>query len=366
MQIGNYTDGGESISFEWEGDDPVLIVGREATETLRRLFLDALYNDEKCTFIGNAEEVLPYIPKNKVTKTALFELDYEFPRSCNPFKGVSTREKSGVAQYMVDDFHAAYPTDYETHQFDMYLRAGALAMMEIRDGTLLSLAHLFMSKEYRERVIGHLKDSTSLKKVWEHFHSLSDREQNDRSLSLLNRLIPLITDPLYANTIGQTKGLSLKDTDILLVSLPEGTQAQLIAGLLLSRIKGKVFIEKPYIHVGSSQPVIACRYLDQLPKKLREQLISTAVLISFRLGVKDEKVLAPHFELPNQDANLLRQLLPYKALIRLEDTHELYMPYHSYPKFPKSAQKIKDRSRSQFGKKREQVEERIARFVENT
>ena len=366
MNIGFYYEGKKETWVTSESTDPFLIVGREARETLVRLFLDEVYGGKGCAYFGDAEEVLTHIPSSRTKDTVLFEMDSENPPAFNPFKGVPPSGRSDVAEHVLEAFTAVWDYKTPTPQFDMYMLTASLAMMGIKDGSLLSLPYLLTSKTYRTYVIRHLKDAI-LKRHWEHFDELPLRDQNDRTISVLNRLIPLITDPLMRNVIGQLRTMDIKDTDILIVRLPKGKKYELLAGLIQSRLNGRVFVEKPLIFVGGGQPVIACRYLDELSERLKNRLLGTANIISFKAGARDEKILKPYFNIRDNDIQLTSpDMVPNLAYVRLEDIYLLEMPPHFYPKYPHSPKAIKDRSRTNYTERKAYVEEHIERFVENT
>lgn len=345
--------------------EPVVIVGRDhAAETLVRLALEDAQAGNGFAFVGDASRLLSYIPRKRVKDTLLFTLDWDYPRRFNPFHNVPEAERSAVADYVLEAFAAAYPSNSSTPLLDNNLLAASLAMLSVPNGTLYAARHLFTSSAYRTKVIGQLADP-DLKDMWRAFDELDEREQRQQAQSVLNRLLPLTTDPWYRTIIGQPKSVAFKDTDIVLIDLPDTRKGTLLAALIMTRLSGRIYIERPRVFVGPGTPVFAVRYLEQLPERLRTQLLGTATILSFRIGVKDARVLEPEFNLRDQDFRLT-DLPPRVAYARLDETTLLDMPSPTFPVEPRSRKAIENRSRTPaFASKRAHIEAKIADFLRN-
>lgn len=77
----------------------------------------------------------------------------------------------------------------------------------------MGLKFLITSSEYRRRVISHTKDPV-INDFWKtDFEELiPEREQRERTLSTLNKIGALISDPAIRNSIVQSRtALDLKD-----------------------------------------------------------------------------------------------------------------------------------------------------------
>lgn len=331
---------------------PVLIIGREAKETLHRLFLD-----EPTVFFGDAKPLLPYIARQK--DTILFELNDERPIAFNPFK--NSESDADTASYILEAFKTTWDYGTPTPQFDMYMLTACLALLNTDAPALFQLPYLFTSETFRQSVISKLNDPV-LKRQWEHYDALLPKEQNDRALSILNRMIPLITDPLIRSVIAQIRTLQLTPESILIVDMPDTERASLLASLVLSRLKGRVYIERPLVHLGASTPVIAVEYLDQLPEALKQKML-TGIIMSFRLGVKDAKELEPYFNLNEGDFKLI-ELTPGRAHVRMERTHTVETYPHKYRAKPSNETRIRNRSRSQHGTPQKVIDEHLKRFLD--
>ncbi len=344
-------------------DVPLLAVGRRfAVPWLHRAVLETIDEGRGLAFFGDADLLLPYIPAHRVKDTLLIELDREYPTAYNLFSRVPQDEHSDTADFIVDAFSAVWPSQIPTTLLDNNLLAASLAMMGVSDGTLFKLPYLFTSEKYRSSVIGQLKDSV-LKRLWQDFAALDKRDQHQQSLSVQNRLLPIISDTLYRNVIGQKGTFKLKDTDVLLVKLPKGRKAELLAALLMARLKGLVFIERPHIFVGPGNPVIAVDYLRQLPEKLLTRMLGLADVLAFRLGSQDARELGSIFEIKDQEIQLT-ELPRNEAWLSSQGTSYVTLPKREFRVYEHSARKIRERSRTRFAQARENVEADLTLFIE--
>lgn len=162
----------------------------------------------------------------------------------------------------------------------------SFATCAIPDGTLYSLPYLFTSESYPSKAAGSIKYMT-LKNRIESFDALTAKEREDRVLSLMNRLDPLLLDSPIRNIIAQKKSFRLTDTSILIVSLPKRQNYDLLAALAMSRWRGRTYVERPHLHVGASVPIVACRYLSEMQDQFRERMLGNATIITFRTGGRE-------------------------------------------------------------------------------
>ena len=366
--------------------------------------LEDIFNNEGIAFFdphGEAiNEILTHIPPDRRNDVVLIDpSDYQFPIAFNILYNIPKDRRPFVASSVVDSFKSIWGYSWGP-QLEQFLYNGIAALLDVPDGTLVGLKYILTSPTYRKRVLSFVEDP-AIKDFWltDFEEHMPEREQRERTLSTLNKIGALIADPAIRNSIGQVKtSIDLKDImdkgHILLVRLPQGRlgieKSSLIGALYMSHLHLTALSRsvKPFhvfadeCHNFGNQTLIemlsgirkfnvsltlAHQYLDQLTRELRAALLGTVgTIVSFRLGATDAKTLEPEFRLTRDD-DPLTALAPYSAHVRSNGlTEHLRMPPITAPSDPKAPQKIRNRCRNEYALPRAQVEERIARFIENT
>ena len=350
----------------------------------------------------SADNILLHIPPSRRNDVILYDpSDKNYPISFNILNNVLPDRRPFVASSVVDAFKSIWGYSWGP-QLEQFLYNGVAALLDTPDGTLMGLKFLITSPTYRARVIGHVKDPI-IKDFWKtDFEELMpEREQRERTLSTLNKIGALISDPAIRNSIGQSRtALDLKDIidnrKILIVRLPQGQlgieKASLIGALLMSNIHltalqrrapNAFHIYADECHNFGNQTLIemlsgirkfgvslilAHQYLAQLTPEFRAALLGiVGTIVSFRLGAADAKLLAPEFQLSEQDDDPLHAVPPYHAYARVNGRAPLLkMIPTDAREYPSSPKKIQNRCRSEYATPRLQVENRIERFIKNT
>ncbi len=349
-----------------------------------------------------AEELLRRMPPERLEDVVYFN-PAEFAIGFNIFDTIPEERKAFLASSLVDSLKSVWGySDMATPVLSQFLYNGARAMMDVPGGTLLGMKFLLTSKRYRERVLRHIKDPT-IADFWrvDFEEHMPEREQRQQTLSTLNKIGALISDPSIRACIGQPKSrLNLSaimdEGKILIVSLPQGAlgieKSAMIGSLIMSQLHLAALtrgVNRNPFHIYADEChhfgaatlaemlsgirkfgvslILAHQYIDQLPDKLRSALIGTAgTIVSFRIGALDVPFIEPEFHLTNSDFSLC-ELQPFTAYARTGfQTWRMSMPECDAPERPALARKIKNYSRSQYGSDRALVENRIARFIANT
>ncbi len=349
-----------------------------------------------------AEDIMLHIPKSR-RKDVIYFNPYELAIGFNVFDSVAEERKSFVASSIVDSFKAVWGyTDISTPALDQFLYNGARAMMDMPDGTLLGLKFLLTSPKYRKRVVSYIKDPT-IADFWktDFEEHMPEREQRERTLSTLNKIGALISDPAIRTCVGQPKSrLDLRDImdsgKILIVSLPQGQlgieKSALIGSLIMSQLHLVALTRKSerkpfhiYVdechHFGAASLaemlsgirkfgvslILGHQYLDQLPRKLKAGLLGTVgTIVSFRIGALDAQYLEPEFQLNLNDISLC-ELPPFTAYIHEGlVTIQLAMPDVCKQQYISAPKRIRKRCECHYALPRKNIEKRIARFIKNT
>lgn len=372
---------------------------------LLRWALDDILNGEGIAVFDPhgdlAEAIIARIPKRRRADVIWFN-PAEQAIAFNLFDTIPEERKAFVASSVTDSFKAIW--GYEntpTPALEQFLYNGARAMMDVPDGTLFGLKFLLTSPYYRQRVVSHVKDPV-IADFWntDYAEHMPEREQRQRTLSTLNKIGALISDPTIRNCIAQSKtkidfGSIIDERRIFIAALPQGRlgieKASLIGSLLLSQLQlsalSRVGERTPFhlyvdechhfapgtlaemlsgIRKFGISMVLSHQYLDQLPAKLKSAIMGTiGTTIAFRIGVLDARLIEPEFQLTLNDHSLC-ELPPYETYVRMRDrTLRLKMPEVDAPICPSSPSKIKRYAQSRFGTNVSKLEDKIRRFVAN-
>jgi hypothetical protein len=121
--------------------------------------------------------------------------------------------------------------------------------------------------------------------------------------------------------------------------------AAVLAGLMLARTDARVYVPRPFPMLLPNSFVLCCDHLNEIPKKLLDSMLARSTIFASRVSPQDERVLEPIFGLNPGDYKLA-QLPVGRAYLRLERTVRLDVIPNYYSFRPKSAQRIRARSRS--------------------
>jgi len=342
-----------------------------------------------------AEAVLALIPPKRRKDVVLFDpTDHDHPIGFNIFDRVPIERRPFVASSVVDCFKAIWGSSWGP-QLEMFLYAGAAALLDFPDGTLVGLKFLITSPTYRKRVLSHVRDP-AVRDFWQtDFQKhMPEKEQRERTLSLLNKIGQLITDPTIRNIIGQPKSrLSFSDImdnkKIFIACLRQGDlgiqKSSLIGSLLISslhlsalqrsadRTPFHVYVDEFHNFQGFNEMVSGIRkfgisltlshqYISQLTPDLRDAMLGTiGTIIAFQIGGDDAERLSKTFQLNSEELTGLEPHTAYvttgtrTTLIKMEPP-----PDCLYPASPRA---IRRRCRA-LAVPREHVEKRISCFID--
>jgi type IV secretory pathway TraG/TraD family ATPase VirD4 len=344
------------------------------------------------------DKVLSLVPPRRINDVVLFDpSDHDFPIGFNIFDAVPIERRPFVASSVVDCFKSIWGSSWGP-QLEMFLYAASAALLDFPDGTLLGIKQIMTSKTYRARVLAHVRDP-AIRDFWETDFAkhMPEKEQRERTLSTLNKIGQLITDPTIRNIIGQPRSkLSFRDImdrrKILIVSLPQGDlgiqKSSLIGALMMSALhlaalqRGEnappfhLYVDEFHnfgagfkemlsgIRKFGVAMTLSHQYVGQLPADLARAMVGTiGTIISFQIGGEDAEFLQTTFQLKPEE---LSSLPPFQAYVNTSG-HTVQVKMDSPPPrlYPDSPAEIQKRCRAQLVVPRDAVERRITRFIEN-
>ena len=341
---------------------PLYINGKNKQDTsayARRHFLEHIYAGHGGAYFDFSRDITPltrHIPARRRTDVILFApMDRDYPIGLNPIPLLPPST-------IVDIFKSVHHYDrgdVATPNFDTYMYATIAALRCHPDSTLRNVVHLLKRKDYREQVMRHITDP-DLHTFWGDYDKLSDKKRDDITDSTINKIYPLITDPIVRNIIGQKKtAFTLTPRSILIATFPQELgreKGSFLATLLLSIVPdGMLTVLDDGHRLGFSAVldaihrfdlVFSHQYAAQLSPMLYETLIGTAAtLVAFRTSPTDAKRLRPEFYLFPQDDHL-NELAPGKYYVRYPSTTDRRQHTIEPLEFPAgSAEQVRDVSR---------------------
>lgn len=311
--------------------------------------------------------------------------DYDWPIAWNPLADIPEEHRAFTASAMLDTFRSIYRyTNLSTPDFDQTMYMSLAAMLDT-SGTIMGIAYLLSSPQYRKRIVPRIKD-TVVKDLWERFEELPEKDKREVLKSSLNKMATLIADPRIRHTIGQPRSaFSLSDTGVLMARLPRGQlgaqKSSLLGSLLIAQLCAtpgtfRVYIVDPHRFDGTAlldligdprfHITVSNAYLSQLSRQLQAALFGEVDRrYVFRVGLEDSERL--HKTIPADNIEFkLHELARHEARIfeGMAMTRGTFDPLSSGA--PKIADAVAMRSRRSYASPRKHVEEQMERFMAET
>ncbi len=192
----------------------------------------------------DAELLMQLVPPQR-RRDVIFFNPAEFPISFNLLDGVPKERRAFVASSILDAIKTIWHLD-DAPNVDMFVLASISALLETPGSTLLGLNYILTSPTFRAKVLGNIKDPV-IRDFWEQTFNehMTDREQRDRTLSTINKVFTLISDPAIRHCIGQSRSAFnfsdiIAERKIFVASLPHGQlgiqKSSIIGSFLLAAL----------------------------------------------------------------------------------------------------------------------------------
>lgn len=345
------------------------------------------------------DTIIKHVPPDKVI---LFDpSDTEFPIGFNPLHNVT--DFPFVAGAILDTFKSIWGHSWGV-QLEQYLYNGISALVETPDGTLVGLKYLITSDRYRNHVMSFVSNPI-IKDFWDTDFDvlMPDREKRQNTLSTLNKIGALISDPKIRNILGQPKStINFKDimdnNKCLLIRLPQGKlgieKSKMLGALLMAQLHltalsrdtrqpfhiyadeahnfGTSTIEKMLAEIRkyNVSVVFANQFIAQLNPSLQNALVGTVgSIVAFKLGISDAEYIAKEMtarmiQLHPRD---ITELPPFTVWAKANERVYYLTTYEvDFPVLPDSPRRIKHSAHEQYGRRRLWVESKINRFIRGT
>jgi len=363
-----------------------------------------------------AERMLDFVPSSRVNDVIYINpADLDFPITFNIMEKVDPEYRYLVASGLMGVFKKIWP-DVWSARMEYILRNAILSLLEYPGSTLLGINRLLADKDYRQKVMEKITDS-SVKAFWTNeFAKYPDRFREEAVAPIQNKVGQFISTPLIRNIIGQVKSsVDMREImdkgKILIVNLSKGKigedASQLLGALVITKLQlaamGRVDVPESkrkdfYLYVDEFQTfatdafanilsearkyrlslVLAHQYVAQLDTmgekgkntKVRDAIFgNVGTIVAFRVGAEDAEFLEKEF-LPVFTADDLVNLTKYNIYLKLmiDGTASRAFSAVTLPPYSIPEKTFRDKiikvSRERYTVSRQTVEEKITRWHE--
>lgn len=388
-------------------DKHMYVVGKSGmgkTFLLKQLMLEDIYDGKGFAFIdphGDASrELLSLVPKDRINDVIFFNTtDFDHPISFNPLSNVNKKYKHLSVDSFVEIFEKIFGV-YWNSRLEHIFRYSTLALLDSPEPSLLGLKNLLTDKDYRQYIIGNVKDPV-IKAFWANeFADWKTKYEADSVIPIINKLSQLLANPIIRNIFIQTKstldiGQIMNTNKILICNMSSGEIGQensnFIGSMLVTKLQQSAMERAAidpdarkdfYLYVDEFQNfatdsfvkifsearkynlnlTIAHQYIKQIPEQIRDTIFgNVGSMIMFRVGMQDAEELLKEFNPPftgKDMVNLGIQDIYVKLCIDGKTSKPFSARTLSFPEFDFDySNEIINSSRTKYAKKVEEVED---------
>jgi CxxC-x17-CxxC domain-containing protein len=354
-----------------------------------------------------AEKIIEYIPTERINDVVYFNpADFEYPIAFNVVEHVEPHLRHLVSSGLVGVFKKLWADSWGP-RLEYILRNSILAILDYPGATLLAVLRMFSDKEFRKKVREKIQDPV-VKSFWEkEFPGYAEKFASEAVAPIQNKVGQFLSTSLIRNIIGQVKSSIdirqiMDEGKILIMNLSKGRigedSSMLLGAMMITKIQLAAMsrvdiLEKDrkdfYLYVDEFQNftsdsfanilsearkyrlnlILAHQYIEQLNEVVRYAVFgNVGTLVVFRVGAQDAEELVKEFTPVFLEEDLVN-LPKYEFYLKLMIDGIASDPFSARGLWPKSEEektgnleKVIKVSRERYAKKREEVEEKIARW----
>lgn len=280
------------------------------------------------------EKVINFIPSYRINDVLyLNPSDIDFPIGFNVLESTTDAQRHLVASGLMGVFTKIWEGVWSA-RMEYILNNTILALLEYPGSTMLGIQRLLVDKNYRNKVLMHIKDPV-IKAFWrDEYAAYNDRFRNEAIAPIQNKVGQFLSSSIIRNIVGQPKStFNIRDLmdnrKIILLNLSKGRigedNSRLLGAMMITRIQlaamSRVDIPEQerkdfYLYVDEFQNfattsfsnilsearkyhlslVLAHQYIEQLDELVRAAIFGNiGTLITFRVGATDAEFLAKEF-----------------------------------------------------------------------
>ncbi len=357
------------------------------------------------------EEILHLIPDHRAKDVIYFNpADTDFHIGFNVIQLDDPKYKHLVASGLMGIFTKIWANAWSS-RMEYILNNAILALLDTPGTTLLGIPRLLVDKDYRQMIIGNLKDPV-VKAFWVHeYEQWRDQFRNEAIAPIQNKVGQFLSTSIIRNVVGQPKSTIdnfkiMNEGKIFLVNVSKGRigedNSALLGGMIITKIQlaamERVRIPEEerkdfYLYVDEFQNfatdsfanilsearkyrlnlTVAHQYTAQLENKdgskVRDAVFgNVGTMIIFRVGADDADFLEKEFE-PEFTAQDLVNLPNYHIYLKLMIDGITSRPFSAMTLPPIKIdiskgvkEKIIESSRKLYTRSRVEVENEISKW----
>jgi len=357
-----------------------------------------------------AEKIIEFIPSNRINDVIYFNpADMEYPIAFNVVEQVEPHLRHLVASGLLGVFQKLWADSWGP-RLEYILRNAVLAILDYPGSTLLAVTRMLSDKAFRKKVVEKIQDPV-VKSFWmNEFAGYADKFATEAVSPIQNKVGQFLSSSLIRNIVGQVKSSIdvrkvMDEGKILILNLSKGRigedNSALLGAMMITKIQlaamSRVDIPEEerndfYLYVDEFQNfatgsfanilsearkyrlnlIMAHQYIEQLDETVRAAVFgNVGTLIVFRVGAADAEALAPEF-FPVFTEEDIVNIPKYEFYIKLmidgissDPFSARGLPPLSEEEKTGNKEKVINVSRERYAKKREVVEEKIARWHES-
>jgi DNA-directed RNA polymerase subunit RPC12/RpoP len=390
----------------------IYIIGKTGmgkTTVLENFIVSDINKGHGCCYIDphgdTAEKLVDFIPPHRINDVIYFNpADVDFPMGFNILETDSDDQKPLVASGLMGVFKKIWP-DVWSARMEYILMNCVLALLDMPGATLLGINRLLVDKEYRARVVAHLRDPI-VKTFWvAEFTSWSEKYATEAIAPIQNKVGQFLSSSVVRNIVAQVKStLNIRrimdDGKILIVNLSKGRigedNMRLLGGMLITKIQLAaqerqsmaesdrrdfyVFVDEFQNFANESfasilsearkyrlNLMLAHQYIEQLDEKVKPAIFgNVGTIIVMRVGGEDaaamETEFAPVF-LPEDLVSLAKTQIYLK--LSIDGVATKPFSANTLPPIAKrmqSEEKVIFVSRERYAEPRAVIEEKVLKW----
>ena len=357
------------------------------------------------------EEILHLIPDYRAKDVIYFNpADTDFHIGFNVIQLDDPKYKHLVASGLMGIFTKIWANAWSS-RMEYILNNAILALLDTPGTTLLGIPRLLVDKDYRQMIIGNLKDPV-VKAFWVHeYEQWREQFRNEAIAPIQNKVGQFLSTSIIRNVVGQPKSTIdifkiMNEGKIFLVNVSKGRigedNSALLGGMIITKIQlaamERVRIPEDerkdfYLYVDEFQNfatdsfanilsearkyrlnlTVAHQYTAQLENKdgskVRDAVFgNVGTMIIFRVGADDADFLEKEFE-PEFTAQDLVNLPNYHVYLKLMIDGVTSRPFSATTLPPMKVDptsgvkdKIIESSRNLYTRSRKEVEDEISKW----